>query len=96
MCIVQCITGHRVKRQNVYSPNIVLFMKYINEVLHLLISNSFFQRRILLKYYLFQNKLTESVRMPPEWSSGFEVKLEKSETPSIESQDEVKLEQDDD
>ena len=32
--------------------------------------------------------------MPPEWSSGFEVKLEKSETPSTESQDEVKLEQD--
>ena len=50
--------------------------------------------QILLKYYLFQNKLTESVRMPPEWSSGFEVKLEKSETPSTESQDEVKLEQD--
>ena len=34
--------------------------------------------------------------MPPECSSGLEVKLEKSETPSIESQDEVKLEQDDD
>ena len=70
-------------------------MTYINEVLHLLISNTFFQRRILLKYYLFQNKLTESVRMHPEWSSGFEVKLEKSETPSTESRDAVKLEQDD-
>ena len=28
--------------------------------------------------------------MPPEWSSGFEVKLENSETPSTESQDQTR------
>jgi hypothetical protein len=33
--------------------------------------------------------------MPPEWSGGLEVKLERSETPSTEPREEVKLEQDD-